>query len=829
MLRATLPGVLAALIMIVAPGWAFAQPPRVAAARVYDGAWEYRWGDSPRGEGGELLWAQAAGSDAGAASSSGWEPLAGRAPPNRDGRRYLWLRTRLAGEAWSDPALYLAAIDQIVEAYLDGALVYRFGAFEGPDALRFAGYQAHFVPLGEDYRGKTLALRVYSDHVNIGIFAEPLIGSRAELIGAMIKADLGKLGVGLILVSLGAVVLALFLLRREDKAYRDYSGFTLSVGLYFIAQPPSRSLLVDAPRAWVHVEITLLFLMPIFFAGYFEQIFGSGWLRLVPLARRIHVVYAAGAAALVALGVLPVMATLLPFQVFLLLEFTYLAVMAARSAWSANIDARIFTAGFVFAAVSGVHDVLTAMGVIPRTSLTVGHFGNLIFVLSLGLILGRRFLLMTTRAVRLEVQSAIQSARLAQQGTVLAAAARMAAGDLESPIDIDPGSELSHLGRALDAMRGDVRAKIRMLEARNTEVQVLNEELRRQIEQRSRSLLAALLSDGESRSPDLAPGDMLGERYRVTKLLGRGAMGVVYEVERTSDRRHLAAKVLTGRTDKTGVARFVREAQILAKLDHPNLISIADVDATSEGMLFLVMALVTGSTLVRFKDRRGDILWVLSILRQIAEALRVVHEHGIVHRDLKPGNVLVEDPIANEPPLVKLADFGISILVAGDDQAMLARARASRPEDDDADDVLQEAPTVPNPRAKGSDRQASARADGAGDDLTRTGILVGTPNYMAPELCKGSRHAQPSSDVFSLGVIAYEMITGKMPFLSPPVFMAVAGEPLPTPRLLRRRDDLDPVLTEMFERCISPDPSRRPTARAVAEMLADFGIATPAR
>ena len=167
----------------------FVAPPLVAAQPpgVYRGLWEMRWGDSPLAPGGRPLWALPSSRSAEWQDLRPLHELSGPAQP-----RTLWLRTRLSGQMLAEPVMFLYSVDQIFEAYLDGELVYRFGEFSGPRALRFSGLSAHFVPLeppriGQpqrrvNYEGKVLALRVYSAHRNIGVAGIPLLGTRSEIV-----------------------------------------------------------------------------------------------------------------------------------------------------------------------------------------------------------------------------------------------------------------------------------------------------------------------------------------------------------------------------------------------------------------------------------------------------------------------------------------------------------------------------------------------------------------------------------------------------------------------------------------------------------------------
>src|SRR5262249_41329758 len=153
----------------------------------------YRFGDSPRGKNGGLEWA-AATSLRTAENQAEWRPCGvPGVPSGRAGNKFLWLRTTLSGPRVTDPAsqpaLFLMGVDQLFEAYLDGKLVYRFGVLDGEraEARRFAGYKAHYIPIGDNYQGKTLALRIYSEHVNIGVYGDVYIGSQLALTVATVR------------------------------------------------------------------------------------------------------------------------------------------------------------------------------------------------------------------------------------------------------------------------------------------------------------------------------------------------------------------------------------------------------------------------------------------------------------------------------------------------------------------------------------------------------------------------------------------------------------------------------------------------------------------
>jgi serine/threonine-protein kinase len=214
----------------------------------------------------------------------------------------------------------------------------------------------------------------------------------------------------------------------------------------------------------------------------------------------------------------------------------------------------------------------------------------------------------------------------------------------------------------------------------------------------------------------------LNNRYLVQRKIGEGGFGAVFEGKQVATGRGVALKVLHPHSvsDPTVVARFRREAEACSQLRNPHTVTIYDFDQTDDGVLYLAMELVRGESLQEIQRRNGVIQpeRALRILDQVVEALGEAHDKGIVHRDMKPENIMVE--CRGDEDFVKVLDFGIAKIVSGDG-------------------------------AKGAPA------------LTAFGQTVGTLEFMSPEQLRG-KPLDGRSDIYALGMVAYEMLTGQLPF-----------------------------------------------------------------
>ncbi len=314
----------------------------------------------------------------------------------------------------------------------------------------------------------------------------------------------------------------------------------------------------------------------------------------------------------------------------------------------------------------------------------------------------------------------------------------------------------------------------------------------------------------------LAPGTRIG-RFQVQSLLGQGGMGAVYLAWDPVLERKVALKSIRLGADgkEAATARFRREAMALAQLNHRHVCQVHDwVEAG--GNAFIAMEFIEGGTLLKVAEGL-DLRQKLQVLQAIAAALEAAHAKGIVHRDLKPSNVMVD-----ASGQVKVLDFGLARLadsastkgnaITGNTPNLTLLAGR----EDDALTLVEASPSHADARAQ-QDSLPSPSGPFTWDDMTEVGRFVGSPVYASPEQMRGKR-AGPSSDVFSLGIVAWELLLGEHPFPGEgrdrmQATLDGALKPLRSPRLPRR---LGTLLRAMLHK----DAEQRPSSQQVAEFLA---------
>lgn len=287
-------------------------------------------------------------------------------------------------------------------------------------------------------------------------------------------------------------------------------------------------------------------------------------------------------------------------------------------------------------------------------------------------------------------------------------------------------------------------------------------------------------------------GQVLVGRYRIERLIGKGGMGRVYLGIQHPLNRQVAVKILSPEfqaKDPQFVRRFFLEAATAARLNHPNSITIFDYGETERGELFIAMEYLRGRSLSRVIAADGlmPAQRVLHIAMQIARALREAHAKGIIHRDLKPGNIMLLDE-AEDPDVAKVLDFGLVKLFT--------------PEDSGGRAVMEQ--LTPSPLDA---------------ELTHAGMFLGSPKYMSPEQIQ-NHDLDPRTDVYSLGVIMYQMVAGRVPFRgdsSVEIIYKHVHAPVPPIHDLNPEADAPPELEEIIRRCLAK--KREDRFLGMAELL----------
>ena len=299
---------------------------------------------------------------------------------------------------------------------------------------------------------------------------------------------------------------------------------------------------------------------------------------------------------------------------------------------------------------------------------------------------------------------------------------------------------------------------------------------------------SALKTTGSS---DLV-GSVIAERYHIEKKLGEGGMGAVYLGEHVKMGRKSAIKVMTQAmaSDPDAIARFNREAANAARINHPNVCAIYDFGETTDGLIYLAMEFIEGSSLSDLLEREGALApqRAAAIFQQAGDALQAAHDLGIVHRDLKPDNIMLARGRGGAD-VVKVVDFGIAKAMGGEE----------------------------------------------GQKVTKTGLVVGTPEYMSPEQLAGDK-LDGRSDIYSLALVLYRMLTGTLPFQADSaqevMIKRLTDEPLPLNEA-RPSANFPARLQQVMDRALQRMPADRyasaaELARDVTQAVSGMADAAPA-
>jgi eukaryotic-like serine/threonine-protein kinase len=266
-------------------------------------------------------------------------------------------------------------------------------------------------------------------------------------------------------------------------------------------------------------------------------------------------------------------------------------------------------------------------------------------------------------------------------------------------------------------------------------------------------------------------GTVLAERYKVISAIGQGGMGTVFLANHMDLDRMVAIKVLNPQqiTKSTAVMRFHNEARTAGSIGHPNICEVYDLGTLENGSPYIVMEFLEGETLAAKIARNTQLSFLdaIDVIASVLAGLAAAHGKGIVHRDIKPENILL---VSKPQKSVKILDFGVSKMLGDDPYG-------------EGEEVL---------------------------SLTRTGMVMGTPYYMSAEQARGERDLDGRVDVYACGVMLYEALAGKRPYIAPnynALLLQIVGKP--PSRLKQHRDDVPKSLEASVVRAMDRDRNRR--------------------
>ena len=356
--------------------------------------WQFRWGDSPFDKSNIPQWT------IDDTANGEWQALdykrGVQEPPIWPNEQKLWLRVQLPDKQWRDPHVFIGNTHHGLEFYLQGRRIFSSGNLNGAPRINLVVPSWRMVPLGSDYHGSTLFIRIHNDDQSPLFLGQIFVGSKSGFITRVMKEDFHLLILGILFVTVGFVPLLIFIRKRQEKVYFAFALFSISFGFWSIADAIK---LVTVLTDFIGPAFNVLFVFPYFtpvgLCLYFEQIFGVGYRSIILRLRQIHLVYAIMCLIVVVLDLLPISSLIrLNMSFFLIFGITLMVLLTTcvLAAKRGRTDARIITAGFLIFAILGFYDIIGGgLGLISSWSQVVYPWGLLVFIMSLGLVLERRF------------------------------------------------------------------------------------------------------------------------------------------------------------------------------------------------------------------------------------------------------------------------------------------------------------------------------------------------------------------------------------------------------------------------------------------------------
>lgn len=365
----------ASLSLMLLMALSFLVPQTAYAAVNLNEGWEYRWGDSPFTDEGVPEWTLRQ-------ETESWSAIGFPSnPPDRDRREHVWYRITLPEGEWQQPVLYIYSVDLIVQAWLDGENIYQYGTFDDQGRGRFEGWPWHAIPLPEDFEGKQIYFRIFSDYTDIGLWGEVSIMEQPALTLFVVENSLESLVIAGFSALIALLAMIFALLQTEKKSFGSIALFSLSSAVLLLSESQASQLVWNVPLMWDYLAAGSYYMLPVAMALLLEQWFSDRRPWLINLVWKLHLVYAVAALGLALAGVVDLSSTFPVFDAFLLASLTTITVVVVRRFRDLRVEQQIILAAYgVFCSLLVV-DMAVAHGFLPWGRVPVS-WGTLVFSLA---------------------------------------------------------------------------------------------------------------------------------------------------------------------------------------------------------------------------------------------------------------------------------------------------------------------------------------------------------------------------------------------------------------------------------------------------------------
>lgn len=350
--------------------------------------WYYRWGDAPINKSGLPMWLDDKGSD------SLWKPLdTDDLLKKTHGEDIIWYRTKLPNIKSTNPAIFFPSIILAGEVYLDKDLIYKTGEILPLASNKFSGVKSHFIRLDKEYQNKMLTLRIFSDKGEIGIDATShpvMIGNEGDLFTHLIRINIDSVIIGFIFIFIGLFSIFIFVKRFKQSNYllSNFGLFSLCVGLFYVSFDHTGSLFIDPSYLRYYIGFTSYLLFPVGLYAFLEKLLGEN----IVLRRiwQIHFIYAFVALMLDAFNLVLIPEQRFYYSIFFVSTIIIAIFVTVKAAIAGNKEAKIFISAFALYGLTGLHDILIGIDVLPKWY-WLSQWGAVVFVLAMAYIVERRF------------------------------------------------------------------------------------------------------------------------------------------------------------------------------------------------------------------------------------------------------------------------------------------------------------------------------------------------------------------------------------------------------------------------------------------------------